>query len=120
MRFSEKNLLENAFKECKTPESEQTPFWTLEQPPSMEQAICFLKSCTKVLGILKPEGIYDVEKISQQFVDYGYKVPDDINTIENINIHANPALFVDRAFAFFKSNIDAIRAIYYLDPKHDS
>lgn len=102
--------MQEASTECKYPDSEQTP----NQPPTREQAVCMLRACNRILGILKADGTFNVEKMSQQFTDYGYEVPDDINTLENISYEEKPQLFVERAFAFFKKNKAQIRRAFYL------
>lgn len=101
------------FKACNTTKEDRRLLRRLERPPSQEQAGCFVKYIYKNTGHIKEDGTANIEKIAQQFIDYGLPVPDDLYDTANIQIENDLDHFTDKAFPFIIKNKDAIKLAFY-------
>lgn len=106
-------LNEDAFKKCQTSVEDQAQLLMLKMPSSLDQAVCYIRFITGAMGVLSPDGTYDIERISQQFIDYGYAAPDDIDTLTMINIDKQPFSFAVNSLKFFKKNEEQIDHVFF-------
>lgn len=82
------------------------------QQPTVEAAVCFIKFANSKHQYLNSDGTYNIEKYSQKFIDNGFAVPADINTLANISIDTDPDQLVEKVFAFIKNNRSVVKAIF--------
>lgn len=85
----------------------------LKMPSSLNQAVCYIRSITGAMGVLSPDGTYDIKRIAQQFIDYGYAIPVDIDTLAMINIDKEPTGFAVNSLKFFKKNEELIDQVFF-------
>lgn len=104
--------MENAFEECKTGEEDQAKLWKLEKP-SHDQAVCFIKFSNKEDSYIKPDGYYDVDKIAAQIKEYGFEVPQDMDTLTKFNFDKEPEQFVNAIFTFTKNNMEMVEKTFF-------
>lgn len=112
-QYSETKLNEDAFKKCQTSVEDQAQLLMLKMPSSLNQAVCYIRSITGAMGVLSPDGTYDIKRIAQQFIDYGYAIPDDIDTLAMINIDKEPTGFAVNSLKFFKKNEELIDQVFF-------
>lgn len=71
------------------------------------------------MNLIKPDGTADADKFAQQFIDFGFPVPDAVNELSGINIEGEPQLFVDKIFKLVSENKVAIKTVFWGSPKED-
>lgn len=112
-QFVGKKLFGEVFKACNTPGYDKKLLRKLEKASTFEQSACFLKEIYKRSDNIKPDGTPNVDKIANQFKEYGLPIPIELEPQRDLNIENDIELFVDRAFDFIVNNKEGIKFVYY-------
>lgn len=86
-------------------------------PMGRGQAGCITNYFWKHFQLVQSDKTTDVEKVKQQFVDFGMSVPEDTETLRNINVDTEQDKLGENTFKWLKNNRDAIRTVYFGNPK---
>lgn len=54
-------------------------------------------------GLVKDDGTVDTDKFAQQFMDYGYPVPDNLHDSAKFNIYTEAELLTEKIYPFTDS-----------------
>lgn len=112
-QYNGKETYNKAFEVCHTSEADQELMRVFELPMTKGQAGCVTHFFWEYFQIVNNDRTINIAKVEQQFLDYDRPVPDDMNTLANINVDTEMEKLGLATFAWLKNNKDDLRFVYF-------
>lgn len=96
-----------------SPKEERKLLRNFDIPSSPAHKQRFAQNILKMAGLVKEDGTVDTDKFAQQFMDYGYPVPDNLHDSAKFNIYTEAELLTEKIYPFVHENKEAIEAVFF-------
>lgn len=114
-QYNGKEVFQKAFEACQTSRDDMHLLQIFEMPSSEEQAGCVTNYFWKYFDLVHSDQTTNVEKVKQQFVDYENPVPEDTDTLANINVETEKNKLGMNTMSWLKNNRNSVRFVYFGD-----
>lgn len=85
-------------------------------PKDTKQAGCLSHYFWTYFKLVQKDKTINIDTVKQQFVDFGVPVPEDTETLRNINVETQQDELGEVTFKWLKNNQNDIRSVYFGNP----